>query len=243
MQCRWVSRIQELQKRIGPPWWRRNQRECQFQLSFVQDQQLRSQDEDDLCFSQSCCVKRVIAIATDETEHKLTLSESAQRARTAKARKNARLGEGVSCGGEACKTKTTEYVDFGWQRDRDDGKGIGTILTQLPKRQDSPGQSGGTKRPRSRTVSFAADRLPTWFTNNSGSLVQIVLSKTTPTCSLSVYEMMIFRNSILSGTEFCPWRKSHDDIFGRIVQIMNTSVWKTQDRAGIVWPGDSSEWS
>ena len=33
----------------------------------------------------------------------------------------------------------------------------------------------------------------------------MILSKTTPTYSLSVYEMMIFRNSILSGTEFyCP---------------------------------------
>ena len=37
----------------------------------------------------------------------------------------------------------------------------------------------------------------------------MILSKTTSTYSLSVYEMMIFRNSIQSGTEFyCPWRKS-----------------------------------
>ena len=28
---------------------------------------------------------------------------------------------------------------------------------------------------------------------------------------------------------------------GRIVQIKNTRVWETQDRIGIVWPGDSSE--
>ena len=28
---------------------------------------------------------------------------------------------------------------------------------------------------------------------------------------------------------------------GRIVQIKNTRVWKTQDRIGIVWPGDSSK--
>ena len=28
---------------------------------------------------------------------------------------------------------------------------------------------------------------------------------------------------------------------GRIVQIQNTRVWETQDRIGIVWPGDSSE--
>ena len=28
---------------------------------------------------------------------------------------------------------------------------------------------------------------------------------------------------------------------GRIVQVKNTRVWETQDRIGIVWPGDSSE--
>ena len=35
-----------------------------------------------------------------------------------------------------------------------------------------------------------------------GSLGAMILSKTIPTYSLSFYEMMIFRNSILSGTEF-----------------------------------------
>ena len=65
-------------------------------------------------------------------------------------------------------------------------------------------------RPRSRTVSFAADRLLTWSTITSGSLGAMVLSRTMPTYSLLVYEMMIFRNSIQSGTEFyCFWRKSH----------------------------------
>ena len=65
------------------------------------------------------------------------------------------------------------------------------------------------KRPRKRTVSFEVDRLPTWSTNTSGSLEPMILSKTVPTCSLSVFEMTTFRNSILSGTEFCcPWRKS-----------------------------------
>ena len=34
------------------------------------------------------------------------------------------------------------------------------------------------KRPRKRTVSFEVDRLPTWSTNNSGSLEPIVLSRT-----------------------------------------------------------------
>ena len=64
------------------------------------------------------------------------------------------------------------------------------------------------KRPRKRTVSFEVDRLPTWSTIISGSLEPMILSKTTPTYSL-VFEMTIFRNSILSGTEFyCLWRKS-----------------------------------
>ena len=58
------------------------------------------------------------------------------------------------------------------------------------------------KRPKKRTVSFEVDRLPTWSTITSGSLEPMILSKTTPTCSLLFFEMMIFRNSILSGTEF-----------------------------------------
>ena len=41
--------------------------------------------------------------------------------------------------------------------------------------------------------------------DHSGSLEPMILSKTTPTCSLLFFEMTIFRNSILSGTEFyCP---------------------------------------
>ena len=65
------------------------------------------------------------------------------------------------------------------------------------------------KRPRKRTVSFAADRLPTWSTIISGSLEPMILSKITPTCSLLSFEMTIFRNSIQSGTECCClWRKS-----------------------------------
>ena len=42
------------------------------------------------------------------------------------------------------------------------------------------------KRPRKRTVSFEVDRLPTWSTINSGSLEPMILSKTTPTCSLGI---------------------------------------------------------
>ena len=39
-------------------------------------------------------------------------------------------------------------------------------------------------------------------TITSGSLEPMILSKTTPTYSLLFFEMTIFRNSILSGTEF-----------------------------------------
>ena len=56
------------------------------------------------------------------------------------------------------------------------------------------------KRPRSRTVSFVSGRLLTSSTITSGSLEPTILSKTMPTYSLLVYEMMIFRNSIQSGT-------------------------------------------
>ena len=58
------------------------------------------------------------------------------------------------------------------------------------------------KRPRKRTVSFVAGRLLTWSAITFGSLEPTILSRTTPTCSLIVFEMTIFRNSILSGTEF-----------------------------------------
>ena len=57
---------------------------------------------------------------------------------------------------------------------------------------------------------IAVSTLLTWSTHTSGSLEPTILSRTMPTCSLSVYEMMIFRNSIQSGTEFYfQWRKSH----------------------------------
>ena len=95
------------------------------------------------------------------------------------------------------------------------------------------------KKSRSGTVSFVTDRLPTWSTINSGSLESWFW--TMPT-SLSVNEMMIFRNSILNGTEFyCPWRKFSLITLGRIAQIKNTRVWQTENCIEIVWPGDASE--
>ena len=62
------------------------------------------------------------------------------------------------------------------------------------------------KRPRSRTVSFAEDRLLTWSTSTSGSLEPTILSRIMPTYSLLVFEMTIFRNSIQSGTHI--WLKN-----------------------------------
>ena len=58
------------------------------------------------------------------------------------------------------------------------------------------------KRPRSRTVSFAEDRLLTWSMSTSGSQEPTILSRIMPTYSLLVFEMTIIRNSIQSGTEF-----------------------------------------
>ena len=58
------------------------------------------------------------------------------------------------------------------------------------------------ERPRSRTVSFAEDRLLTWSLSTSGTLEPMIPSRIMPTYSLLVFEMMIFRNSILCGTEF-----------------------------------------
>ena len=43
------------------------------------------------------------------------------------------------------------------------------------------------------------------------------------------------RNSVINDGNPVWWH------LGRIVQIKNTRVWKTQDRIGIVWPGHSSE--
>ena len=58
------------------------------------------------------------------------------------------------------------------------------------------------KKRRSRTVSFASSRLLTWSTNICGSLEPTILSRSMPTCSPSVFEMTIFRNSTQNGTEF-----------------------------------------
>ena len=50
--------------------------------------------------------------------------------------------------------------------------------------------------------SFAEDRLLTWSMSTSGSQEPMIPSRTMPTYSLLVFEMMKFRNSIQSGTDF-----------------------------------------
>ena len=66
------------------------------------------------------------------------------------------------------------------------------------------------KKPKRRTVSFVEDRSLTWSTSTSASLEPMIPSRIMPTYLLLLLEMMIFRNSIRNGTEFCyPWRKSH----------------------------------
>ena len=76
------------------------------------------------------------------------------------------------------------------------------------------------KRPRSRAVSFEASRLLIWSTKKWW---------------YSGIRLKVGRISIVFDENPTKWN------FGRIVQIKNTRIWETQDRIGIVWPGDSSE--
>ena len=104
------------------------------------------------------------------------------------------------------------------------------------------GSVWSNRKPKKRTVSFVEDRSLAWSMSTSVSLEPTILSRIMPTCSLMVFEMTIFRNSIQSGTEFhCQWQNSTWWHLGRFVQIKNTRVWETQDCIGLVWPGDSSE--
>ena len=75
---------------------------------------------------------------------------------------------------------------------------LNKIIYILTSKQESVWRN---KRPRSRTVSFAADRLPTSSTITSGSLEPPILSRIMPSYLLLLFEMTTFRNSILSGTE------------------------------------------
>ena len=66
------------------------------------------------------------------------------------------------------------------------------------------------KRPRSRTVSVAEDRLLTWSMSTSGSQEPMILSRIMQTYLQLFFEMTMFRNSIQSGTEFYyQWQRFH----------------------------------
>ena len=91
-------------------------------------------------------VREARAKATDETQQKLTLSESAQRAREAKARKNACLNEASLVVAKRAKQEPLNMSTVGDSAIAMLVKGcaepfavlpMGTILAQLPKRQVS----------------------------------------------------------------------------------------------------------
>ena len=99
------------------------------------------------------------------------------------------------------------------------------------------------KRPIKKTASFAAGQIAYLiyeYFRVTGSHDSV--ENYADLFTIALFEMTIFKNSTQSGTEFyCLWRKSHLMISWRIVQIKNTRVWDSQDRIGIVRPGDSSE--
>ena len=100
----------------------------------------------------------------------------------------------------------------------------------------------GNEKPKKKSVSSEEDKLHTWSTSTSGLLESLIPSWIMPTYLLLLFEMMIFRNSFQSGTEFYyQWRKSFWWHLARIVQVKNTRVWETQDRIWIVQYGDSPE--
>ena len=87
------------------------------------------------------------------------------------------------------------------------------------------------KKPRSRTVSFEADRLPTWSTifrvtgthdsvENYTDLFTIVLRND----DIQEFDSMWDGILMIDDENLTSWH------LGRIVQIKNTRVWKTQDR-------------
>ena len=104
-------------------------------------------------------------------------------------------------------------------------------------------QSGGTRRKKRRTVSFAEDRLLSssteyfrvtggqWFCRERCRPIYYCSSK----WRYSIIRFEVGWNFIINDENSTWW------LLGRIVQIKNTRVWESQDRIGIVRPGDSSE--
>ena len=74
------------------------------------------------------------------------------------------------------------------------------------------------KRPRSRSVSFAADRLLTWSVSTSGSLEPMILSRTMPTYSLFVFERRYSGIRFKVGRNFNISDENPTWYLGRIVQ-------------------------
>ena len=98
------------------------------------------------------------------------------------------------------------------------------------------------KKPKKRTLAIVEDRSLTWSTRTSRSQEPTILSRILPTylqlffgLRYSGIRFEMGRNSVINDKD-STWRH-----LGKIVQIKNTRVWKTQDRIGIVWLGDSSE--
>ena len=103
-------------------------------------------------------------------------------------------------------------------------------------------QSGGTKSTkRVPFPSWKTDRLPDlrvlpghwrqWFRRELCRPIYNCSSK----CRYSGIRFKVGRNSIVNDENPTWWH------LGKIVQTKNTRVWETQDRIGIVWPGDSPE--
>ena len=102
------------------------------------------------------------------------------------------------------------------------------------------GQSGGTKSPK-------RGPFPSWKTDRSLDLRVLPGHKSQRFCRdlcrpvhyqsskwrYSGIRLKVGRNLIVYDENSTWWH------LGRIVQTMNTRVWKTQDRSGIVWPGES----
>ena len=99
------------------------------------------------------------------------------------------------------------------------------------------------KRPRKRTVSFAADRLSTWSTINSGSLGAMILSKTTPdlfTIVLRNDDIQEF-GSKWDGILLSMTKIPHDNILEGLYKLRIRESEKLKTVLELYDPGDSSE--
>ena len=99
------------------------------------------------------------------------------------------------------------------------------------------------EKPKKRTVSFAADKIAYLIYDHfrvTGSHDSVENYTDLFTIFLRNDDIQEF-DSKWDGILLSMTKIPHDDILEGFVKIKNTRVWKTQDRIGIVWPGDSSE--